>query len=55
MSVDRMAVKHEYLRQLIDYRLDCGGSAQLGTGRIDVPFEDAADHCAVRVGLPRRI
>jgi 2-polyprenyl-6-methoxyphenol hydroxylase-like FAD-dependent oxidoreductase len=26
-----MALKHEYLRQLIDYRLDCIGSAEVGT------------------------
>src|SRR5215510_556283 len=29
MWVDRMALKHEYLRQLVDCRLDCAGSAQL--------------------------
>src|SRR5262249_10832611 len=29
MWVDRIALKHEYLRQLVDYRLDCVGSARL--------------------------
>src|SRR6266540_7337763 len=33
MWVDRMALKHEYLRQLIDYRLDCVGSARLAGTR----------------------
>jgi hypothetical protein len=34
MWVDRIALKHEYLRQLVDYRLDCVGSAQLAGTRV---------------------
>src|SRR5215472_778798 len=33
MWVDRIALEHEYLRQLVDYRLDCVGSAQLAGTR----------------------